>query len=134
MQKENSGLEYSLKSEQNLLDGMHILRVRILVSHKDAEIFLCKLPHLALITLIFHVKKLMYQGSHCPAFEIKTNLLFLVILQLLPKKASPFWKNENYAAITVASSSKGPSIFVFKREHSNLNIIDSHFLNFFPFH
>jgi len=132
--KQNNGIEYNLKREQKFLESMHILRVRILVPHEDSEIFLCKMPHFALIALIFHMKELMYQGSHCSASEIKTNILFLVILQFLPKKAPPFWKNENYAIISVASSSKGPSIFFFKREYHDLNICDRHFLNFFPFH
>ena len=110
---------------------MHFLSVRVLVANKDAEVFLCKLPHFAFITIIFHVEKLMYQSSHSSAFEIKTNFLFFVILQLFLKKTPFFGKNEDYALI-IASSSNGLAIFFLKRKNPNLNILNSIFLNFFP--
>jgi len=113
------------------MDAICVLSVHFLVTEKDAEIFLCKLPHFAFIILIFQVEKLMYQSGHGSAFEIKTNFLFFVILHFFLKKAPSFGKNEDYTLIC-ASSSKGLPIFFLKRENPNLNILDSSFLNFFP--
>ena len=105
---------------------------RVLVSNKDAKIFLCKLSHFVFISFIFQMKNLMYQGSHCSAFKINMNFLFFVILQLFLKKPSPFRKNTNHAIIAVTSSSKGTAIFFLKRKNSNLNILDILFFNLFP--
>jgi len=110
---------------------MRLLSVHVLVANKDAEILLCKLPNSAFITVIFHVKKLMYQSSHSSAFEIKTNFLFFVILHLSLEKTPLFGKNQDYALI-ITSSGNGLTVFFLKRENPNLNILDRIFLNFFP--
>ena len=110
---------------------MHPLGIRVLVTDKDAEVFFCKSPNFVFVSLIFHMKNLMYQGSHGSAFNIKMYLLFFVILQLFLKESSSFGKNANHA-FTAASSSNGPAILFLKRKNPDLNIRDILFLDLFP--
>jgi hypothetical protein len=123
-------MQSRLNGKEYVLDRVRSISVHILVANKYAEILLCKLPHFAFVTLIFQMKQLMYQGCHGSAFEIKTNFLFFMNLNFLLKKTPSFRKNQDYALIR-ASSSKGPTIFFLKGKHSDLNILNSHFFNFF---